>query len=97
MCILHTPQHNNHIAAIIGAGMGGTSSAYFLRQQWTSAQQLDIDVYEKHTIGGRAATISMDGRTFESGGSVIHPMNMYMTQFASTFGVCVRDSILCDI
>ncbi len=69
---------------MIGGGIGGTSAAYFLRNNLGSSAV--IDLYEPNLIGGRVATINIDGRDYESGGSIIHPDNKYMVNFREEFG-----------
>ena len=51
--------------AVIGGGIGGTTAALFLREEF--GDEVDIDLYEKDRIGGRLATIEMGGRFYESG------------------------------
>ncbi len=70
--------------AIIGAGISGTSAAYFLSK--TPGLNPKIDVYSKDPVGGRMATINIQGYDFETGGSILHPRNRYMKQFAEQFG-----------
>lgn len=77
--------------AIIGGGIGGTSTAYFLRQLF-GAGKVDIDIYEARKIGGRLATVDVAGRNYETGGSIIHPRNKYMVSFVKSFGLKPRES-----
>ncbi|XP_033751430.1 prenylcysteine oxidase-like [Pecten maximus] len=77
-----------HIA-IVGGGIGGTSTAYFMREQFGS--EAVIDVYEKNTIGGRLATVNINSRDYESGGSIIHPENLYMVNFTKILGLEKRE------
>ena len=60
------------------AGIGGASTGYFLSQL---LPEVDITVFEKGRIGGRLATEEVDGRKYETGGSIIHGANRYMVQF----------------
>ncbi|CAG5123929.1 unnamed protein product [Candidula unifasciata] len=69
--------------AVIGAGLGGASSAYFLRQLF--GKEVQIDVFEANRVGGRAAVINIDGQDYEAGASIIHKKNRYMAEFASQF------------
>lgn len=72
-------------AAIIGGGIGGTSCAYFLREIFKDLAK--IDVYEGNKVGGRLATIVMnDGNEYETGGSIIHQRNKYMSDFVTNLG-----------
>ncbi|XP_020840986.1 prenylcysteine oxidase 1 [Phascolarctos cinereus] len=65
--------------AIIGAGIGGTSASYYLRQKF--GKEVKIDVFEKGKVGGRLATLNVKGQSYESGGSIIHPLNLHMKRF----------------
>ncbi|KAL9979252.1 hypothetical protein ACROYT_G016887 [Oculina patagonica] len=71
--------------AVIGAGIGGSSSAHFLRELF--GQEATIDVFEaSDRIGGRLNTMEVAGKSFESGGSIIHPDNKYMGDFVKLLG-----------
>ncbi|XP_071486467.1 prenylcysteine oxidase 1-like [Diadema antillarum] len=70
--------------AIIGGGLGGTSSAYYLRELFGDAAS--ITLYEKGEIGGRLATVAVGGDDYELGGSILHPRNRYMKNFVKEFG-----------
>jgi len=71
--------------AVIGAGIGGSSSSHFLRELFGS--EATIDVFEaSDRIGGRLDTIEIAGKRFESGGSIIHPDNKYMGDFVKLLG-----------
>lgn len=74
-----------YFIAIIGGGIGGTSCAHFLRKIFKDSVKLDV--YEGNKIGGRLATALMnDGNEYETGGSVIHQRNKYMSDFVSKLG-----------
>lgn len=70
--------------AIVGAGISGTSAAYFLSKipNW----HVQIDVYSKDPVGARLATIKIADHEYETGGSILHPRNRYMKQFVEEFG-----------
>lgn len=71
--------------AIIGGGIAGSASAYFLRELF--GETAHIAVFEKSDrIGGRLSTLTCFGEKFESGGSIIHPDNLYMRRFAELLG-----------
>ena len=38
-------------------------------------------MYEQDVIGGRLATVEIDGREYESGGSIIHNSNRLMLNY----------------
>uniref|UniRef100_W5U6S8 Prenylcysteine oxidase 1 n=1 Tax=Ictalurus punctatus TaxID=7998 RepID=W5U6S8_ICTPU len=77
--------------AVVGAGIGGTAAAYFLRQEFGPG--VKIDVYEAGTVGGRLATENIDGRDYEMGGSVIHPLNLHMKHFVDRLGLSFRAEV----
>ncbi|XP_053443093.1 prenylcysteine oxidase 1 [Nycticebus coucang] len=71
--------------AIIGAGIGGTSAAYILRQKF--GKDVKIDVFEREEVGGRLATMMVQGQEYEAGGSIIHPLNLHMKRFVKDLGL----------
>ncbi|XP_062817063.1 prenylcysteine oxidase 1-like [Anolis carolinensis] len=72
---------------VIGAGIGGSSAAYFLRQKF--GKDVPIDVFERGQVGGRLATIDLEGKGYEAGGTVIHPLNLHMKHFVKELGLSV--------
>ena len=58
------------------AGIGGTSAAYFLSQELTD--DVTITIFESDKVGGRLATDQIGGRSYETGGSIIHDSNKMM-------------------
>ena len=82
-------------AAIIGAGIGGTTSAYYLRELF--GDRAHIEIFEPGEVGGRLATVAIDGHEYEAGGSIIHPGNQYMVNFTRILGGWKRaNTILAD-
>lgn len=73
------------LIAIIGAGIGGTSAAYYLRQKF--GKDVKIDLFERGEVGGRLATMTVRGQEYEAGGSVIHPLNLHMKRFVKDLGM----------
>lgn len=71
-------------SAIIGGGIGGTAAAFFLRQEFGPA--VKIEVFEAGTVGGRLATENIGGYEYETGGSIIHPLNLHMKHFLDRLG-----------
>lgn len=63
-------------SAIIGGGIGGTSTAYFLSK--TRAENTTLTIFEDGDIGGRLKTVELAGKTYECGGTIIHPANKLM-------------------
>ena len=70
--------------AVIGAGVGGCSAAYFLRER--GGEAVRVDVFEKGEVGGRAATHTFRDHTYETGASIIHTSNKYLVNFSKEFG-----------
>jgi len=74
---------------IVGAGIGGTSASYFLSRLVPEAV---ITVFEKGKVGGRLATVEVNGRLYESGGAIIHDANKYMVDYLDLCGLERRDT-----
>ena len=68
-------------------GIGGASAGYFLSELVPGA---DITVFEKGEVGGRLATVKVDGRHYESGGAIIHAANRYMVEYLDLCGLNKR-------
>ncbi|KAA0720417.1 Prenylcysteine oxidase-like [Triplophysa tibetana] len=77
--------------AVVGAGIGGTATAHFLRQHF--GPEVRIDVFEKNSVGGRLATVSVNNQEYESGGSIIHSLNLHMQDFVQQLGLKYRKSV----
>ncbi|XP_063166997.1 prenylcysteine oxidase 1 [Candoia aspera] len=80
---------------VIGAGIGGTSAAYFLRQKF--GKDVQIHVFERGAVGGRLATVRLEGKDYEAGGSIIHPLNLHMKHFVKELGLSehqVQDGLM---
>ncbi|KAG9488910.1 prenylcysteine oxidase 1 [Eleutherodactylus coqui] len=78
-------RHPPNRIAVVGAGIGGTSAAYFLRQKF--GKHVQIDIFEKGEVGGRLSTVEIEGNQYEAGGSVIHPLNLHMKTFVKDLGL----------
>ncbi|WOL17869.1 farnesylcysteine lyase [Canna indica] len=73
---------------VVGSGIGGSSVAHFLKH-YTCAKSAevpcmdDIRILERsRRVGGRMATVTIGGDTFEAGASIIHPKNRHALGFA---------------
>ncbi|XP_046898990.1 prenylcysteine oxidase-like [Hypomesus transpacificus] len=77
--------------AIVGAGIGGTATAHFLRQHF--GPEVSIDVFEKGEVGGRLATVTVNHQDYESGGSIIHSLNLHMQDFVKQLGLKYRRNV----
>lgn len=69
---------------MVGAGIGGTAAAFYLREEF--GPNVKIDVFEPGDIGGRLATVKIGEHEYETGGSVIHPLNLHMKHFMDRLG-----------
>lgn len=83
--------HNNFFLAVIGAGVSGSSAAYYLSKMKDLGAE--IDVYSKDPVGGRLSTVTIAGYDYETGGSILHPRNKYMKDFVDKFGMKTLDII----
>lgn len=77
--------------AIVGAGIGGTAAAYYLRQEFGPG--VKIDIFEPNTIGGRLATVRFGDYEYETGGAIIHPLNLHMKHFIDKLGIPPRKDV----
>lgn len=77
--------------AVVGAGIGGSAAAFYLRQEFGPGVQ--IDVFEQDTVGGRLATVKIGDHEYETGGSVIHPLNLHMKHFVEKLGIPPRKDV----
>ncbi|XP_030006462.1 prenylcysteine oxidase 1 [Sphaeramia orbicularis] len=77
--------------AIVGAGIGGTAAAYYLRQEFGPG--VKIDVFEPNAIGGRLATVRIGDYEYETGGAIIHPLNLHMKHFIDKLGIPPRKDV----
>ncbi|XP_077231671.1 farnesylcysteine lyase-like [Tasmannia lanceolata] len=89
------PSPSHKPVCIIGSGIGGSSLAHFLKTYSISHPNSTlfnhITIFEKNSIvGGRTATVSLAGDTFEAGASIIHPKNLHALKFASSLNLSIR-------
>lgn len=77
---------------IIGSGIGGSSVAHFLRRYASSSDAIGrIRIFERHDIvGGRMATVSVAGETFEAGASILHPKNYHAVDYVKLLNLTVK-------
>lgn len=72
--------------AVIGGGIAGCSTAWFLRQ--ALGEGAALSVYERDALlGGRLATLDVGGTPVEAGGTIIHETNRYLTGFVDELGL----------
>uniref|UniRef100_A0AAZ1XGV5 Prenylcysteine lyase domain-containing protein n=1 Tax=Oreochromis aureus TaxID=47969 RepID=A0AAZ1XGV5_OREAU len=77
--------------AVVGAGIGGSATAHFLRQHF--GPEVQVDVFEKGEVGGRLATVTVNHNDYESGGSIIHSLNLHMQEFVKQLGLKYRRNV----
>ncbi|XP_069020287.1 prenylcysteine oxidase 1 isoform X2 [Embiotoca jacksoni] len=77
--------------AVVGAGIGGTAAAYYLRQEFGAG--VKIDVFEPGSVGGRLGTVKIGDFEYETGGSVIHSLNLHMKHFIEKLGIPPRKDV----
>ena len=53
--------------------------------RWSIKLNVNLRVHF-YQVGGRLSTVEIGGRTFEVGGSVIHPDNKLMTELTKKMG-----------
>ena len=87
-----SPDAPTSTVCIIGSGSGGSSVAHFLRQYSpNSTPAIDIHVFERKGIpGGRMATVTVAGETFEAGGSILHPKNWHAVNYTKLLNLKVK-------
>lgn len=80
-----TPGVESQQVAIVGAGIGGASTSYYLHK-WRP--QSSITVFERNDyIGGRLKHIVLDGVTVEVGGDAWSQVNAYMVELAQELNI----------
>jgi prenylcysteine oxidase/farnesylcysteine lyase len=67
--------------AIIGSGIGGASTASFLRDALGNGPELTV-FEASDRVGGRVREIEVAGSQMEAGGAAVHSLNEYMVSFA---------------
>jgi prenylcysteine oxidase/farnesylcysteine lyase len=76
---------------IVGGGISGASTAFFLTNYTTSLAGAQLRVFERrHKAGGRLGTVTLAGDSFEAGGSIIHPRNLHARRFADLLGLAAK-------
>ncbi|XP_075397908.1 prenylcysteine oxidase 1-like [Tenrec ecaudatus] len=78
--------------AVVGAGIGGSAVAHFLQQHF--GPRVQMDVFEKGTVGGRLATISVNKQHYESGAASFHSLSLHMQDFLRLLGLRHRREVV---
>ncbi|KAL5075162.1 hypothetical protein RYX36_014146 [Vicia faba] len=78
---------------IIGAGIGGSSVAHFIRKYSPElTPTTKIHVFERNSIvGGRTATVTIAGETFEAGASILHPKNLHAVNYTKLLNLKAKE------
>lgn len=80
--------------AILGAGVGGTSLAKWLREVFR--ENVELTVFCDGPVGGRCRAIDFEGQRFEAGASIISELNAHFMRLMQEFGLgqrCVKDLV----
>ncbi|GFP92827.1 farnesylcysteine lyase [Phtheirospermum japonicum] len=88
---LHSYYARAHSVCIIGSGIGGASVAHFLRRYSEPQTIGQITIFERNgVVGGRMATVTIAGDTFEAGGSILHPKNYHALNYTKYLNLKVK-------
>jgi len=87
------PPPPSSTVCIVGAGIGGSSVAHFLRKYSPqSTPATNIRVFERNgVVGGRIATVTLAGETFEAGASILHPKNLHTVDYVKILNLKVKE------
>ncbi|KAL8262600.1 hypothetical protein R6Q59_023949 [Mikania micrantha] len=84
------PPQSTSDVCIIGSGIAGSSVAHFLRK-YSPATPTKIRMFDRHpAVGGRMATVTIAGETFEAGASILHPKNYHALNFTHMLNLKVN-------
>ncbi|KAF4349804.1 hypothetical protein F8388_001082 [Cannabis sativa] len=77
---------------IVGAGIGGSSLAHFLRLYSTPDVDFHIRIFERNdVVGGRTATVNVSGDFFEAGASILHPKNFHTLNYTKLLNLTIKE------
>ena len=77
---------------VIGSGITGASTAYFLHSLLHDLFDLRFTVWERdHRVGGRITDVHLGGFRMEGGGSILHESNRYMRHFATKLNLSLHE------
>eukprot|EP00439_Symbiodinium_sp_Y106_P076409 s2156_g15.t1 len=79
--------------AILGAGMGGSALALWLRD--LLGDQVDIALFTNGSIGGRCQALELDGQRYEAGASIISEVNVLFKALMGRFALKKRELSKC--
>lgn len=81
--------------AILGAGMGGSALALWLRDLF--GDQVDIAVITNGPVGGRCQAVELDGARYEAGASIISEVNVLFKALMNRFNLKKFDLSECNM
>jgi monoamine oxidase len=82
-----SPSIATHRVAIIGTGIAGSAAAYFAHQAFASSVSLVV-FEQSEQIGGRIQHRSFSGSVVETGATLMHSSNAYLSGFIDE--LCVK-------
>ncbi|MCJ1312170.1 hypothetical protein MMC25_005844 [Agyrium rufum] len=93
--VCHNAKLSTKKVAIIGAGSGGSSTAFYLNRFSSPCQPLNITLYERsHYVGGRSTTVDAfddPNHPVELGASIFVKVNANLVSAANEFGLSTQD------
>ena len=78
------PLKTTRKVAVIGYGIGGTATAYFLRELLGAS--VELHVFSDGKVGGRIGVVEIAGKRFEAGAANIHKKNHYVNELSAKLG-----------
>ena len=82
--VTQKPLKTTRKVAVIGYGVGGTATAYFLRE--LLGDSVELHVFSDGRVGGRIGIVEIAGKSFEAGAANIHKKNRYVYRLCAKFG-----------
>ena len=82
--VAQKPLKTTRKVAVIGYGVGGTATAYFLRE--LLGDSVELHVFSDGRVGGRAGIVKIAGKSFEAGAANIHKKNRYVNGLSAKLG-----------
>lgn len=79
--------------AIIGGGIGGSTCSLYLSRLF-GKDNVQIDIYERHKVGGRTGVVELGKSNYEAGASIIHGRNRHLVDIAKEFGLDHRTNVI---
>ena len=82
--VARNPLKTTRKVAVIGYGVGGTATAYFLRE--LLGVSVELHVFSDGKVGGRIGVVEVAGKRFEAGAANIHKKNHYVNGLSAKLG-----------